>query len=129
MKKILLIISLTLFLLLGLIAVADCFTYESELNPEVINVWEIVGYQFYSNGTYMAVAQNPDSLHSIAFVFYVVNSNSRLAGYSYLKGNELYVYRLDYESDCYVRVNPPDQVQESIRELLASFLNKVRLTL
>lgn len=98
--------SLFLVLLFLLFPLLVAFTYEGEINPEEFRTWvSIPGTETMVN-TFVATAVlvNPDQESKIKKVrIFVFILTSKLMGYRYFKGNELFVYVLDLERNKYVR--------------------------
>jgi len=98
--------SLFLVLLFLLFPLLVAFTYEGEMNPEEFLTWApIPGTERMVNAFVVSVVlANSDQTSKIKKVrVFIFTPTSKLIGYRYFKGNELFMYVLDMERNKYIR--------------------------
>jgi len=82
------------------------YTYDSEIDPIVFMEWEMADKQFIPPSIIFITMINPDKEAEIKEVvtMHVTDGDGLiLMGYSYLKGDEEFIFVLDWENNHYYR--------------------------
>ena len=128
MKKIMIIV-LSLMLLVGLAEVARAYTYESDINPEVINTWAKVQVSINPfTKSVVVISKNPDPVNLIRYVAFLLmpseSGGMAFVEYAYYKIDKLYLFRgkKTPKGRHYYSVEPTPEYKKLIDDWLSPYL-------
>ena len=128
MRK-MIIITLSLMLLVGLAEVARAYTYESDIDPTVVNTWERVERSInLVVRSVIIISKNPDPVNPIRYAIFLLVPSEQggwaFKEYAYYKFDKLYLFRGETTSKGrhYYSVEPTPKAKKHIDEWLLPYL-------
>jgi len=108
---------------------ARAYTYESDIDPEVINTWAKV--EVSTNpfaGSIVVISKNPDPVNPILYAIFLLVPSEQggmaFAEYAYYKLDKLYLFRGKRTSEGrhYYSVEPTPEYKKLIDDWLSPYL-------
>ena len=128
MRK-MIIITLSLMLLVGLAEVARAYTYESDIDPTVVNTWERVERSInLVVRSVIIISKNPDPVNPIRYAIFLLVPGEKgglaFAEYAYYKIDKLYLFRgkKTPKGRHYYSVEPTPEYKKLIDDWLSPYL-------